>query len=351
MKAVVAGSPGQIEWIEMDEPVVEPGGVSLCPLACGICSTDVKLVRAGYKGGPRYALGHELVGEVVAVGGESKWRIGDRVAAAPYLPCGDCYYCRRDQPTLCPHLFENSLYPGGLAERVKVPRALAERGLFSLPSHLSVEIAALAEPVGCCVQALEASHVAAGDSVLVVGDGPMGLINAAVARACGARPVILAGMTPHRLAVAREHYADAVVDVSDSDLDRCVAALTGGRGADVVIVAVSSAEAVESGLEALRPGGLLNVFAGVPQNTTLLLDLRHVHYQQIHVTGSFGVGPGHVQKALHLLASGQIHARPLITGLFSFDHAAEAVTHVAERVGLKAVVVFEQPEADRGGAS
>jgi len=84
MKAVVAGSPGQIEWIEMDEPSVEPGGVLLRSLACGVCSTDVKLVRAGYSTGPRYALGHELVGEVVAVGDGAKWRIGDRVAAAPY---------------------------------------------------------------------------------------------------------------------------------------------------------------------------------------------------------------------------------------------------------------------------
>ena len=131
VKAVVAGPPGQVEWIELDEPAIEPGGVLLRPLACGVCSTDVKLVRTGYSGGPRYALGHELVGEVVGVGEGAEWRIGDRVAAAPYVPCGDCYYCRHGQPTLCPHLFENSLHPGGLAERVAVPKALAERGLFS----------------------------------------------------------------------------------------------------------------------------------------------------------------------------------------------------------------------------
>ena len=341
MKAVVAGSPGQIEWIEIDEPTIEPGGVLLRPLACGMCSSDVKLVRAGYGGGPRYALGHELVGEVVAVGEGAKWQIGARVAAAPYIPCGDCYYCRHCQPTLCSHLFENSLNPGGLAERVGVPKALAERGLFSLPPNFSVEIAALAEPIGCCVQAVEACHVTAGDSVLVVGDGPMGLMNAAVAGARGARPVVVAGMTPHRLAVAQEHYADAVVNVSNEDLRQCVADLTDDRGADVVIIAVSSAEAVESGLKALRPGGVLNAFAGVPQGTTITLDLRQLHYQQIHLTGSFGVGPEHVKQALRLLSGGRINARPLITGLFPFKRTAEAVAHVADQVGLKAVVVFE----------
>ena len=186
-----------------------------------------------------------------------------------------------------------------------------------------------------------------GDSVLVVGDGSMGLMNAAVAGAHGARPVIVAGMTPHRLVVAREHYADAVVDVSDEDLHQRVADLTEGRGADVVIVAVSSAEAVESGLTALRPGGVLNAFAGVPQGTTVTLDLRQVHYQQIHLTGSFGVGPEHVEQALRLLSGGQIDAQPLITGLFPFERTAEAVGHVSDQVGLKAVVVFEQPDALR----
>jgi len=166
VKAAIAGQPGQVEWIELDEPGVGPGEVLLHPLACGICTTDVKLVRTGYQGGPRYALGHELVGEVVAAGEGARWQVGDRVAAAPYLPCGSCYYCQHGQPTLCPHLFESGLNPGGLAERVGVPKALAERGLLPLPSHLTVEVAALAEPIGCCVQAMDACRVTAGDSVL-----------------------------------------------------------------------------------------------------------------------------------------------------------------------------------------
>ena len=172
------------------------------PLACGICTSDVKLVRAGYTGGPRYALGHELAAEVVDVGEGAGWQIGDRVVAAPYLPCGACYYCLHDRPTLCPHLFENSLAPGGLAEWVRIPRSLAERGTFAIPGGLPAQVAALAEPVGCCVQGVEDCEVTAGDSVLVIGDGPMGLLCAAVARAYGAAPIFVAGLTPHRLAVA-----------------------------------------------------------------------------------------------------------------------------------------------------
>ena len=340
MKALVAGKPGRAEWIEMDEPVIGPGEVLLRSLACGICTTDVKFTRAGYTGGRRYALGHELVGEVVQVGEGAKWQVGDRVAAAPYLPCGACHYCLHGQPTLCPHLFENSLDPGGLAERVRIPRPLAERGLFPLPEGLPLEFAALAEPVGCCVQAAEDCGVMAGDSVLVIGDGPMGLLCAAVARAYGASPLIISGLTPRRLAVAQEHYADAVVDVASEDLRERVTALTGGRGADVVLVAVSSAEAVEAGLGALRRGGTLNIFAGVPKGTTIPLDLRQVHYGQIRITGSFGVGPYHVAQALRLLASGRVDFAPLVTATFPFAEAAEAVAYAMNLVGLKAVVVF-----------
>lgn len=339
-KAAVAGRPGQVEWIELDEPAIGPGELLLRPLACGICTTDVKLVRAGYTDGPRYALGHELVGEVVEVGEGARWRVGDRVAAAPYLPCGVCYYCLHGQPTLCLHLFENSLEPGGLAERVRVPRALAERGLFPLPDGLPIQVAALAEPVGCCVQGIQECGVNAGDAVLVVGDGPMGLLCAAVARAYGATPVIIAGLVPHRLAVAEVHYADVVVHVGEEDLSERVAALTEGRGADVVLVAVSSADVVVAGLGAVRRGGVLNVFAGVPKGTTIPLDLRQVHYGQIRITGSFGVGPRHVAQALRLLASGRVNAAPLVTATFPFEETPEALAYAMNQVGLKTVIVF-----------
>jgi L-iditol 2-dehydrogenase len=340
VKAVVAGAPGCVEWIELDEPAVELGGVVLRPLACGICSTDVKQVRAGYEGGPRYALGHELVGEVIAAGEGAAWSPGDQVAAVPYLPCGACAYCREGQPTLCPHLFEVTLQPGALAERVLVPRALAERGLFPLPPELPLATAALAEPIGCCVQAVEACAVRPGMSVLVVGDGPMGLMNATVARAYGAQPVLVAGLTPQRLAVARQHYADAVIDAGAGDLGVEVRERTGGRGADVVIVAVSSAEAILAGLEGLRPGGVLNAFAGVPQDTILPLDLRRLHYEQWLLTGSFGLAPVHLERALRLLASGQAQAGPLITATFAFEDIQAAMDYALEMQGLKAVVLF-----------
>lgn len=341
MKVPSVGAPGVVHWLEVDEPRIGPGEVLLRPLACGICTTDVKAVRRGNQDASEYGLGHELVGRIVAVGDGSIWQVGQRVVAAPYVPCSVCPFCLRGQPLLCERLFEQGLDPGGLAERVRIPRAIAERGLFAVPEALPSEMAALTEPVACCVHAAEACAIAAGDAVLVIGDGPMGLMNAAVARAHGASLIIVAGLIPSRLKVATEHYADVMVNVAEEDLTQRVKSLTEGRGADVVLVAVSSPDAVISGLGALRRGGVLDAFAGVSEGTMVPLDLRRLHYDELHITGSFGAAPQHLRQALHLISRAQVNVVPLITGRFSFEQTPSAIEHAASQVGMKAVVVFE----------
>lgn len=339
MKGVIAGKPGIAEIVEFPDPKLAPGEVLLSSLACGICSTDVKAIQKGADGS-HFALGHELVGTIIETGPESSWQPGARVVAAPYLPCGVCTFCFHNQPTLCTQLFQSHLDPGGLAERVRIPRDLAQRGLLPVPDSLPDEVASLAEPMGCVIKGTEDCQLKAGDSLLVVGDGPMGVLGAAVGRAMGAYPVIVAGMTPHRLKVAQEHYADFIIDIRQEPLVPAVKRYTAGLGADCVLAAVSSGEALASAIDSVRPGGVVNAFAGVPEGTTIPLDVRRLHYQQIHLTGSFGVGPVHLQRALDLLSSGRVATSPLITAQFSFDRAQEALNYAANRVGLKAVVKF-----------
>lgn len=341
MKVPAVGAPGEVVWTELDAPQIGPGEVLLQPLACGICTTDVKAVRRGNLDGKAYGLGHELVGRILSIGEGTRWLIGQRVVAAPYVPCGVCAFCLRGQPVLCERLFEQGLDPAGLAERVRIPRPIAERGLFAVPDSLPSDVAALTEPVACCVQAAEACSITAGDAVLIIGDGPMGLLNASVARAYGASLVIVAGLTPRRLSVAAERYADTVVNVAQEDLAQRVKSVTEGRGADVVIAAVSSPDAVITGLNALRRGGILNAFAGVEGATMVPVDLRRLHYDELRITGSFGAAPQHLGQALHLLSCGQVNVAPLITGRFSFEDTPAAVEHAASQVGMKAVVVFE----------
>jgi len=339
VKAAVAGQPGQVIIADFPNPVAGEQDVIVETLACGICATDVKLVQKGAKE-IKYALGHEMAGRIIQVPKYSQWKIGQQVVIAPYLPCGQCFYCQHGQLTLCTNLYDVFPQPGGLAEQILVPPELALRGMFPIPAGMSVALAAMAEPLGCVVKGLEDSHLKAGDTLLVLGDGPMGQLAAAAGKAMGARLVIVAGMTDHRLASAKRNFADLVVDVRREDLRQIVAGVSDQRGADVVLVAVSSAEALAAGIANVRPGGTVNSFAGVPESTCIELDVRKVHYQQYYLTGSFGTTPEHMLKALGLMQSSGLDFSNIITATYPFPQVGEAVSYVEHQLGLKTMVTF-----------
>ena len=340
MKAAVAGIPGKISMIDFPEPEPGPGDVVLMTLACGICSTDLKSIRKGSKK-PEYALGHEVVGKIVFAGPQSTWKTGQTVIAAPYLPCGACFYCQHGQPTLCTHLFETSLAPGGMAERILVPAEMARRGLMELPGDLTPVQASLAEPLGCVIKGIDDSGFCPGDAALVIGDGPMGALLAAALRAMGAFPVMLAGQTAGRMEIARQLFADVVINSAHEDLQALVRQNTAGRGADVVFVAVSSSEALESGIQCVRPGGKVNAFAGVPEGTSIPLDIARLHYKQYFLTGSFGTSPAHMARALSLLANHKVDASAIISAQYPFSQMDAAVEYAMGWNGLKVVITFD----------
>ena len=341
MKGLAVGGPGEAIFVDFQQPDLKEGDLLVKPLACGICSTDIKLVKKGNGGRIEYALGHELAAEIIEVTGDDDWLPGQRVVTLPYLSCGTCYYCQENQSTLCPNLFGSYLEPGGLAEFVKIPQKIARRGTFMIPNHVSAEVAALAEPFGCVIKGYKDVGMQKGDSVLIIGDGPMGIIAAAVGSFYNAGVILVAGMTPHRLEVAERHYAHAVVDVTQMDLLSEVYKLTEGRGADVVISAVSSPEALTSAIECVRPGGWINAFAGVSKGISVDIDLNKLHYEQYFLTGSFGLGSDHLSEAMGILGSGKMDPAPIITAEFPFDKAIEGIAYSRDRLGLKAMITFE----------
>jgi threonine dehydrogenase-like Zn-dependent dehydrogenase len=166
------------------------------------------------------------------------------------------------------------------------------------------------------------------------------MITTMVSKYYGADLVMVSGMTPHRMEVIGEQYADIVVDVTQRDLWAEVEKATKGRGADVVMSTVSSAEALETGIQCVRPGGSVNAFAGVSDGTTIDLDIRKLHYKQFVLTGSFGVAPHHLYKAMELFKSGRIDVGSVLTASFPFGEADEAIAYVRDRIGLKATVTF-----------
>ena len=336
MSALRYRGPGDIAIEQMNLPCLDPGDLLVEIAACGLCATDVKtFVRGHPKIRPGAVLGHEMVGVVVNGGGN--WRPGDRVAVAPYCPCGVCRHCRRGQPTLCGQLFSRVIEPGGLAEFIRVPAALIDDLVVRVPDHLSSAQASLAEPFACCLHVLESCAVGPGDSVLVIGDGPMGLMQAAAARALGASSVIVAGMTPHRMEYAAR-TADRVIDVNVEPLESTVKGMF-RDGLDVVIVSVASTEAVSAALLLASRGGIVDLFAGTAQGSMISVPANLIHYDGVRLQGTFGFSPAHFRSSLEWIATGRINFDALITGLVPMAGVADALGDASQQLGIKTVML------------
>ena len=339
MKGVAAGKPGEVIFVDYPAPEAGEDDLILSPTACGVCATDVKQVQKGAQD-TRFALGHEVVGKITKTSQSQELKIGQRVVVSPYLPCGNCFYCKRGQEALCSHLYETSISPGGMAEEILIPGELGRRGTFALPDDLADETAALAEPLGCVLKGFEDAQFYAGSSLLVIGDGPMGQLAAAAGQVLGAERVIMAGATEHRLQLAKKHFMVTEVDVTKADLKTEVMRQTENRGADCALVTVSSGETLVEGISCVRPGGSVNAFAGVPDGIEIPLDVRKLHYRQYHLTGSSGVTPKYMKMALELLSNRDVDFSQVVTATFPFNQAGDAIAYVANRIGLKAMVTF-----------
>lgn len=330
----------QVEVADVPRPTIGAGEVLVRTKACGVCATDVKTYLRGHPKIPTGAvLGHETTG-IIAESRANGWQAGEPVAVAPYVPCGACRYCARGQFTLCEHLFASSVEPGGFSEYLRVPECVVQKGLIRLPDRIDFADGTLAEPIACCYHGLEAMTLRPGDSLLIVGDGPMGLLQTVVAREMGATTIMIAGMTPERLAWANGH-ADAVINVAETNLREAVMSLTGEIGVDQVIVSVGQAEVAESALALVGRGGAINFFAGLPGGSRVSIDPNRLHYDEIRLVGTSGFAPEHFQRAVRGLASGALDVKGLITHLARLEELEESFADNARYRGIKTVAVFD----------
>lgn len=330
----------QVEVAEVPRPTIAAGEVLVRTKSCGVCATDVKTYLRGHPKFPAgTVLGHEATG-VIAESRADGWQAGQRVAVAPYVPCGSCRYCARGQFTLCERLFESSVEPGGFSEYLRVPAPVVQKGLIRLPDRLDFADGTLAEPIACCYHGLEAMGLQSGDSLLVVGDGPMGLLQTVVAREMGASTIIIAGMAPARLAWAAGH-ADAVINVTETDLLQAVMSLTANTGVGKVIVCVGQAEVAEAALPLVERGGAINLFAGLPGGSRLSIDPNRLHYDEIRLVGTSGFAPAHFHRAVEGLASGALDVKGLITQSARLEQLEASFVESARYHGIKTVAVFD----------
>jgi L-iditol 2-dehydrogenase len=314
MRAAVLHGPEDVRMEDVPVPVPGPGEVVVRVRAALTCGTDVKVFRRGYHARmitPPALFGHEMAGTVEAVGaGVEAFVPGGAVVTANSAPCGACPSCAAGRESLCEDLL---FWNGAYAEQTLLPARIVAKNLLPLPEGLPFRRAALTEPLACVVRGVSVSRIEAGQTVAVIGSGPVGLMFVRLAALAGAR-VVVAGRRKPRLDTALAMGAAAVVDAADSGWEAALRRETpGGTGAHVVVEAAGTPHAAGAALRSVRKGGLVQMFAGCPAGTTVPLDVARLHYEEITVTSSFHHTPASVREALRLIATGAVDADLLIT--------------------------------------
>lgn len=326
------------------EPVAVPeigeGDLLVRVRAALTCGTDVKVFRRGYHARmivPPALFGHELAGDIIQAGSEVReFRPGQRVVAANSAPCGACYYCGRGLENLCENLLFNN---GAYAEFIRIPARIVARNTYEIPPHVSYQDAALVEPLACVLRGLEETGVRSGDTVTVIGLGPIGLMFVRLAHVQGAR-VIAVGRRRTQLERAARMGAAELLLADGADLERSVRNLTGGRGADAVIEAVGLPEAWETAVKLVRRGGTVNFFGGCPADSKIALDTSMLHYSEITCKASFHHTPAHIRRALDSVSRGDITARDFVNGVEPLTNLLEVMRHLMSHNGhMKTAII------------
>jgi len=343
MKAVVFYAPGDIRVEEIEIPVCKADEVLVKVDACAVCGSDMKAAVSGnVRIKPPRVMGHEFTGLIVETGAKiSGYKNGDRVVMATSISCGQCWYCRHGHRNLCSDLSPMGYsYDGGMAEYVAIPaRAIANGHLIVTPPTLSPEIAALSEPVSCAVNAVGQCNIRKGDTVLVIGAGPMGILNACIARVYGAMKIIFAELNDNRLKQCEQFGFDRLVNPAKEDLRQVVMDETEGYGVDVVIIAAPAAAPQEQALDLVRKQGSVMLFASLPSGKSMLnIDSRLIHYKELHVLGSSDSTPEHVKKAVEILSAGLFPAEKIVTHRLRWDDIDKAFELMRSGESLRVVL-------------
>jgi threonine dehydrogenase-like Zn-dependent dehydrogenase len=344
MKAAVVHGVNDIRIEEYPTPEVGPGEVVVKSRVAGICATDIKtLLGQGIPKDLPTILGHEVVGEIAALGeGVQDLAVGDRVGVYPIAVCGKCRYCLQGRHNLCESEFGlGHGIEGGFAEFVRLPgEIVAAGGVVRLGDDLTYEDAVMAEPLSCTLAAARTCRLKKGDHVLIIGAGPMGLMHLKTAKYYGCE-VMIADLIEERLALAEQMGADHLIHSGKDNLHDEVMRITDGRGADAVIISLGIPQVIEDTMKLTAKGGVCNIFGGPPPSE-IKLDPRWLHYQEITLTGTFASTPDDFRLCLQLIGEKKIIVSDLISHRFTLDSFLDAVEKAKNQEMVRGIVVFDE---------
>ena len=339
MKAAVLYGKEQVRVEDIEPLPLKPGEVRIQIEAALTCGTDLKVFKRGYHAKmivPPAVFGHELSGVISEVR-NADWCVGDRVVVANSASCGECFHCRNQQENICDNLlFLNGAY----AESIVVPAPIVQKNLLRLKPETAFRDAALVEPLACVYNAFQRIAIVPGDTVLVIGAGPIGLMHAKVAFMAGAAKVYMNDLSTERLSLCRK-VEPAIIALESAGLKERLAELTGGRGVSVCITAAPSADAQVLALEVAGVNGRVMFFGGLPEGkSTVPLDTNLVHYKQITITGTSRQSLIQYRQTLALVASRRLVVKDLVTMSTPLDEIRASFEQVMQGKGLKNVIEF-----------
>jgi L-iditol 2-dehydrogenase len=333
MQAAVYRGVNEVCLEEVAVPEIGPGEILVRVHTCGICGTDLKKIATGSHSAPRI-FGHETSGVVARVGeGVQKFRVGERVVVFHHIPCGECYYCRHKTFAQCATYkkvgctagFEPS--GGGFAEYVRVMDWIVEKGTVRIPDGISFEQACFVEPVNTCIKGIETLRLEAGETVLVVGQGPIGLILATLAKRAGTR-VITSDLYPARLTIASSFDLKLTIDASQADAGQVVRGMTEGRGADAVILAVGGNSLIRPAIDATRAGGRVLLFAQTVRGE-VTIDPAAVCVDEKSLLGSYSASVELQEESVRFVMNREMDLERLISHRFPLESGVEALNLAA----------------------
>jgi L-iditol 2-dehydrogenase len=348
MQAAVYHGVNDVRVENVPVPAIGRGEVLIQVHSCGICGTDLKKIHTGSHSAPRI-FGHETVGTIAALGeGTEGFALGDRVVVFHHIPCGACYYCRKKTFAQCPVYkqvgctagFEPS--GGGFAGYVRVMDWIVKRGLIRIPDQVPFEQAVFVEPLNTCLKGVRSLNLSADETVLVIGQGPIGIMLASLARYSGAK-VFTSDLYAERHAVAAGFGLDSPIDASREDVIAVLRAATEGRGADAVILAVGGNAMIRTAMDAARPGGRILLFAQTQHGETVI-DPAAICVEEKTLLGSYSASVDIQEEALRLVFDGYgkgYDLTRLVSHRFPLSAAVEALTIASEPRATSMKIVIE----------
>jgi L-iditol 2-dehydrogenase len=329
MSAAVYRGIDDVRLETVPVPKIGAGEILVRVHTCGICGTDLKKIATGSHSAPRI-FGHETSGVVAAIGsGVDQWCTGDRVMVFHHIPCGECYYCRHKTFAQCETYkrvgctagFEPS--GGGFAEYVRVMDWVVQKGTIKIPAETSYEQACFVEPVNTCMKGVETLQLAPGETVLVIGQGPIGMILSILAHKKGVR-VITSDLYSQRLTISRSFGLELGIDASRADVVQATRKMTEGRGADAVILAVGGNKLIRSAMDAVRPGGRVLLFAQTVHGETTV-DPAAICVDEKTLLGSYSASVDLQEESVRFVMNREMKLEDLISHRFPLSRSVEAL--------------------------